>query len=105
MVMYNGNTHTHTHTHIYIMVIYIYIYIFIYMCVCVVTCVYVYMHFVYVFLTRVKQYNIHIFLVSCYHISRSSQCAMTGVPKAVVCAILSVGMLHTKEPLLLFRKE
>ena len=37
-------------------------------------------------------------------VSRSSQCSMTGVTKAVVCAILS-GMVHIKEPLLLIGKS
>ena len=37
-------------------------------------------------------------------ISRSSHCSMTGVTKAVVCAILS-GMVHIKEPLLLIGKS
>ena len=37
-------------------------------------------------------------------ISRSSQCSMTGVTKAWVCAILS-GMVHIKEPLLLIEKS
>ena len=37
-------------------------------------------------------------------ISRSSQCSMTGVTKAVVCAIL-YGMVHIKEPLLLIKKS
>ena len=36
---------------------------------------------------------------------RSSQCSTTGVTKAVVCAILSVGMVHIKEPLLLIEKS
>ena len=35
--------------------------------------------------------------------SHSSQCSMTGVTKAVVCANLS-GVVHIKEPLLLIRK-
>ena len=35
---------------------------------------------------------------------RSSQCSMTVVTKAVVCAILS-GMVHIKEPLLLIGKS
>ena len=38
-------------------------------------------------------------------ISRSSQCSTTGVTKAVVCVILSVGMMHIKEPLLLIGKS
>ena len=37
-------------------------------------------------------------------ISHSCQCSTTGVTKAVVCAILS-GMVHIKEPLLLFGKS
>ena len=37
-------------------------------------------------------------------ISRSGQCSMTGVTKAMVCAILS-GMVHIKEPLLLIVKS
>ena len=36
--------------------------------------------------------------------SRSSQCSMTGVTKAMVCVILS-GMMHIKEPLLLIGKS
>ena len=35
----------------------------------------------------------------------SSQCSMTGVTKDVVCVILSGGMMHIKEPLLLIRKS
>ena len=38
-------------------------------------------------------------------ISRSSQCPTTGVTKAVVCVILSVGEMHIKEPLLLIGKS
>ena len=37
-------------------------------------------------------------------ISRSSQCSMTVVTKAVVCVILC-GMMHMKEPLLLIGKS
>ena len=37
------------------------------------------------------------------HISHSSQCSMTGVTNAMVCAILS-GMVHIKEPLLLIER-
>ena len=33
-----------------------------------------------------------------------SQCSTTGVPKAVVCVILS-GMLHIKEPLLIIKSS
>ena len=36
--------------------------------------------------------------------SCSSQCSMTGVTKAMICAILS-GMVHIKEPLLLIIKS
>ena len=35
----------------------------------------------------------------------SSQCSTTGVTKAVVCAILSVGWCILKEPLLLIDKS
>ena len=38
-------------------------------------------------------------------ISHSSQCSTTGVTNAVVCVILSVAMMHIKEPLLLIRKS
>ena len=38
-------------------------------------------------------------------ISRSNQCSTTGVTKAVVCAILPVGMVHIKESLLLIGKS
>ena len=38
-------------------------------------------------------------------ISRSSLCSTTGVTKTVVCAILSVGMMNIKEPLLLIGKR
>ena len=38
-------------------------------------------------------------------ISHSSQCSTTCVTKAVVCAILSVGVVHIKEPLLLIGKS
>ena len=38
-------------------------------------------------------------------ISRSSQCPMTGVTKAVVYVILFVGFMHIKEPLLLIGKS
>ena len=37
-------------------------------------------------------------------ISSNSQCSMTGVRKAVVCAVLS-GMVHIKEPILLMGKS
>ena len=36
-------------------------------------------------------YSCYLLLLSHWAISRSSQCSMTGVPKAVVCVILSVG--------------
>ena len=36
---------------------------------------------------------------------RSSQCSTTGVTKTVVCAILSVEVVHIKEPLLLIEKS
>ena len=35
----------------------------------------------------------------------SSQCSTTGVTKVVVCVILSVGLVHIKDPLLLIRKS
>ena len=38
-------------------------------------------------------------------ISRSSQCPTTGVTKAVLCVILSVILMHIKEPLLLIGKS
>ena len=38
-------------------------------------------------------------------IYRSSQCSTTGVTKTVLCAIMSVGMVHRKEPLLLIGKS
>ena len=34
-----------------------------------------------------------------------NQCSTTGVTKAVVCAIISRGMVHIKEPLQLIRKS
>ena len=40
-----------------------------------------------------------------FAISRSSQCSTTGVTKAVVCVILSVGWCYIKEPLLLIDKS
>ena len=43
--------------------------------------------------------------LSHWAISRSSQCSTTGVTKAVVCVILSVGMVRIKEPLLLIDKS
>ena len=36
---------------------------------------------------------------------RSSHCSTTGVIKAVVCAILSVGVMHIKYPLMLIEKS
>ena len=38
-------------------------------------------------------------------IFHSSQCSMTGVTKAMVCVVLSVGVLHVKEPLMLIGKS
>ena len=38
-------------------------------------------------------------------ISRSSRCSTTVAAKAVVCVILSVGVMHIKEPFLLIRKS
>ena len=43
--------------------------------------------------------------MSTHYISRSSQCSTTGVSKAMVCIILSVGWVHIKEPLLLIGKR
>ena len=37
--------------------------------------------------------------------SHSSQCSTTGVTKVVVCAILSVGVVHIKDSLLPLRKS
>ena len=46
-----------------------------------------------------------LFLCLCQTSSCSSQCSPTGVTKAVVRVILSITMIHIKEPLLLIRKS
>ena len=110
MVRYRLTRHTdiHTHTYIYIYthiypplyiymcvcVIYIYIYIYIYMCVCV--CVYIYIYvcvcmYIYIYIWCDGLSDRSFIGWTHWAISRSSQCSTTGVTKAVVCAVLSVG--------------
>ena len=56
--------------------------------------------------TRLDDTNIYCSWWTHWAISRSSQCSTTGVTKAVVCIILSVGwFIKKKEPLLLIGKS